>query len=82
MKPQGEKSPGLPRPSGELLADLERDWSRTFDRVTDAISLHDRHFTILRANPAFRALFPSVVPGQSKCYRLVHALDEPPFFVP
>jgi len=34
-----------------------QEWSRTFDSISDAISIHDKDFRILRANKAFADLF-------------------------
>jgi len=53
------------------------EWSRTFDSISDAVSIHDKDFRILRANKAFADLF-----GESlheivgtHCYRLHKAQE-------
>ena len=48
------------------------EWRATFDSITDAISIHDKDFRILRANKAFTELFltsPSQIIGKH-CYEL------------
>jgi PAS domain S-box-containing protein len=41
----------------EALRLAAQEWSRTFDSISDAISIHDKDFRILRANKAFADLF-------------------------
>jgi len=41
----------------EALKVAAEEWSRTFDSISDAVSIHDRDFRILRANKAFADLF-------------------------
>ena len=41
----------------EALKLAAEEWSRTFDSISDAVSIHDKDFRILRANKAFADLF-------------------------
>ncbi|MCJ7790895.1 MAG: PAS domain S-box protein [Dehalococcoidia bacterium] len=56
----------------EAIKQAAEEWRRTFDSITDAISIHDRDFQILRANKAFADLFkksPRQIIGKH-CYEL------------
>jgi len=62
----------------EALKLAAEEWRETFDSITDAISIHDRDFRILRANKAFADIFlkkPSQIIGRY-CYEL-HKGDKP-----
>ena len=62
----------------EALKRAAEEWRRTFDSITDAISIHDRDFRILRVNKAFADLFqksPRQVIGKH-CYSL-HRGEKP-----
>lgn len=55
------------------------DWESTFDVMDDLISIHDKDFTILRANKAvgrkFRMDVRNIV--GKKCYKIFHGAEEP-----
>jgi PAS domain S-box-containing protein len=56
----------------EAIKQAAEEWRRTFDSISDAISIHDRDFRILRANKAFADLFrksPQQIIGMY-CYEL------------
>jgi PAS domain S-box-containing protein len=56
----------------EALKLAAEEWRGTFDSITDAISIHDRDFRILRANKAFADIFhmrPDQIIGKH-CYEL------------
>jgi len=56
----------------EAIKLAAEEWRKTFDSITDAISIHDRDFQILRANKAFADIFhkkPSQIIG-GHCYEL------------
>ncbi len=68
----------------KLIADIQgalgavsrsqKEWQETFDSITDMISIHDKDFTIVRANKAFSenlGLSPREVIGR-KCHELLH----------
>lgn len=65
----------------EAIALAKDDWESTFDVVTDMITVHDRDFNIIRANPAARSILglrlqqgmPSV-----KCFARYHGTEKPP----
>jgi len=56
----------------EAIKHAAEEWRKTFDSISDAISIHDRNFKILRANEAFANIFnmkPSQIIG-GHCYEL------------
>jgi PAS domain S-box-containing protein len=60
------------------------EWRKTFDSITDPISIHDRDYRITRVNMAFADLFklqPKDVVGKH-CYELVHGTTQPPVDCP
>ena len=62
-------------------AELSRardEWQSTFDCMSDAITVQDSSFNILRWNRAFRQLLSDAEIGGKKCYQLVHATEAPP----
>ncbi len=55
-----------------------KKWHGSFDVVTDAVSLHDNNFNILKVNKSFGQTFnitPSEAVGR-KCYELIHKADD------
>jgi PAS domain S-box-containing protein len=62
----------------EAIKHAAEEWRETFDSITDAISIHDRDFRVLRANKAFADIFhkkPSQIIGKH-CYEL-HMEEKP-----
>jgi PAS domain S-box-containing protein len=56
----------------EAIRHAAEEWRKTFDSISDAISIHDRDFRILRANKAFADIFnrkPNQIIGRH-CYEL------------
>jgi PAS domain S-box-containing protein len=56
----------------KAIKQAAEEWKRTFDSITDGISIHDREFRILQANKAFADIFhmePSQIIGRL-CYEL------------
>jgi PAS domain S-box-containing protein len=56
----------------EALKLAAEEWRHTFDSISDAVSIHDRDFQILRANKAFADIFhlkPHQIIGRY-CYEL------------
>jgi len=56
----------------EAIRHAAEEWRKTFDSISDAISIHDRNFRIQRANKAFADIFnmqPSQIIGEH-CYEL------------
>jgi diguanylate cyclase (GGDEF)-like protein/PAS domain S-box-containing protein len=67
------------RQADRALRDSEADWRRTFDSITDLVSLHDREFCIRRANKAMANYFgvtPRDLEGRL-CYEVFHGTDRP-----
>lgn len=55
------------------------EWETTFDAMTNGVSIHDRDYTILRANRSLAALL-GTTPDQligKKCYEVFHNLEHP-----
>jgi len=62
----------------EAIKRAAEEWRDTFDSISDAISIHDRDFRILRANKAFADIFhkkPRQIIG-GHCYEL-HKGEKP-----
>jgi signal transduction histidine kinase/HAMP domain-containing protein len=63
-----------------LLVKRGRDeWLKTFDAITDIITIHDKDFKILRANDSFYEKF-NIVKGQipdKRCYEIFYNTDSP-----
>jgi len=62
----------------EAIKHAAEEWRKTFDSISDAISIHDRDQRILRANKAFADIFhmkPRQIIGKY-CYEL-HSGDKP-----
>jgi len=62
----------------EALKLAAEEWRETFDSISDAISIHDRDYKILRANKAFADIFhkkPRQIIG-GHCYEL-HSGEKP-----
>lgn len=55
------------------------DWESTFDAMDDLISIHDKQFTILRANKAVARKFKMDIRNiiGEKCYKIYHDAEEP-----
>jgi diguanylate cyclase (GGDEF)-like protein/PAS domain S-box-containing protein len=64
----------------DLLSEGKREWEETFDVINDAITIHDKEFSIIRANKAAARMFglPFAKMVGQKCYRLYHGSDSPP----
>jgi len=59
------------------LRQAAEEWRRTFDAISDAVTIHDLDFKILRANRAAAETFGMPIqdlPGK-KCYRVFHDQD-------
>ncbi len=67
----------------EALRMAAEEWSRTFDSISDPVSIHDKDFRIQRANKAFADLFGGSLHEVigSHCYEL-HKGNEPRFGCP
>ena len=61
------------------------DWENTFDSVSDAITLHDKNFNILRGNKAAREMLGPLLLDfmpEVKCFRSYHGAEMPPVGCP
>jgi formate hydrogenlyase transcriptional activator len=68
------------RRAEEQIKQAAEEWRKTFDSITDLVSIHDRDFRIVRANHAFAAAFGleiSAVLGK-ECFEIIHRTEEPP----
>ncbi len=63
-----------------VIESSKREWQETFDIISEPITIHDRHLTVVRANKAAAEMlglsFAEII-GQ-KCYKLFHGMDNPP----
>ena len=65
----------------EAIVVAKNDWENTFDTVTDMITIHDKDFNIVRANPAAKAILGLQLLEEmplEKCFRLYHGTEKPP----
>lgn len=64
----------------ELLLRTTQEWEETFDTLSEAITVHDRNFNIVRANKAaertLNASLQSIM--ERKCYETYHGTNEAP----
>ena len=72
-----ERTAELARVNAELTRARD-EWQSTFDCMSDAITVHDAAYHILRCNRAFREMFPGADLRSAKCYELVHGTAQPP----
>jgi two-component system NtrC family sensor kinase len=68
----------------QAVAQGEREWAETFDAITDAISIHDAEFRIVRANRTLAGWLgvPEKELVGKTCYTLFHYREQPPGFCP
>jgi PAS domain S-box-containing protein len=62
-----------------LLLRVVKEWSATFDAISDLVSVHDQDFNVVRCNRAFADFIgsePKELIGK-KCYELIHCTSEP-----
>jgi two-component system, cell cycle sensor histidine kinase and response regulator CckA len=63
------------------IALAKNDWESIFNTVTDAITVHDKDFNIVRANASARSLFGSQFQEGMpfvKCFKCYHETEKPP----
>ncbi|MGR3300930.1 MAG: PAS domain S-box protein [Candidatus Scalindua sp.] len=69
--------------NARLLLEIEEkgkdEWHKTFDVITDIITIHDKDYRIVRANKAFYERFNISAEELSdrKCYEIFHGTSEP-----
>ncbi|MGR3176038.1 MAG: PAS domain S-box protein [Candidatus Scalindua sp.] len=69
--------------NARLLLEIEErgkdEWHKTFDVITDIITIHDKDYRIVRANKAFFEKFNIRAEDLSdkKCYEIFHGTSEP-----
>src|SRR4030067_1440677 len=69
----------------ELLRQTKQDWERTFDSITDMITVHDKDYNIIMANKSAQKLLnlPNLKEILNvKCYKYYHGTDGPPVGCP
>ncbi len=76
------KSLGVVIESTQLFEDVVRgrsQWEATFDAMTNGVSIHDRDFTIVRANRALARMLGTTVDQLvgRKCYEVFHDCGQP-----
>ena len=63
-----------------LISQGKKEWEETFDIINDAITIHDRNFTIIRANKTAEKIYGlpfSKIIGK-KCFELCHGTESAP----
>ena len=74
----------LRKKAEDVKEQADEDWRRTFDAMSDLVSIHSKDFRILSSNTAFAKAFNMTseeITGKM-CYELVHGTKEPPPFCP
>jgi formate hydrogenlyase transcriptional activator len=63
----------------EKIKHAAEEWRSTFDSIKDPVSIHDKDFTIVRANKAFADTFGMEIREVigKKCYEIIHGAEEP-----
>ncbi|MFQ6036011.1 MAG: PAS domain S-box protein, partial [Sedimentisphaerales bacterium] len=63
----------------EKIKQIAKQWSTTFDSITDLVSIQSKDFKIVKVNKAFAELFklrPEELIGKF-CYEVIHCTKEP-----
>lgn len=63
----------------EEIIQSQKEWEDTFDIMTDAITIHDKDFNIIKYNKAAGELLdlPLSKTNVTKCYKFYHGTDSP-----
>jgi PAS domain S-box-containing protein len=66
----------------EALLQARDDWESTFDSLTDAVTIHDKNYDIIRANSSARRMLGLPLLGNlitnAKCFMCYHGTEKPP----
>ena len=66
----------------EALLQARDDWENTFDSLTDAVTIHDKNYDIIRANSSARQMLGLPLLGNlitnTKCFLCYHGTEKPP----
>jgi len=65
----------------KYILQSKKDWEETFDSISDAITIHDNDYNIIRSNKAGRELLklPELEKNlKLKCYSFYHGSNKPP----
>ena len=64
----------------DLILQSKLDWEDTFDTITDMITIHDKDYTIIRANKTAAEILelPFSEIARAKCYEYYHGKESPP----
>lgn len=68
--------------SNQLFLQVKRgrdEWQKTFDAITDIITIHDKDFRIIMANKAFfeKFNFDKKQLSEKRCYEIFHGTESP-----
>ncbi len=68
------------RQAQELIIQSKQDWERTFNQITDMITIHDKDYNIVRANKAAMEILnlPYVNSEPVKCFKFYHGTESNP----
>ena len=63
----------------EKIKQAAEEWRSTFDSIKVPVSIHDKDFSIVRANKAFADTFGMEIREVigKKCYEIIHGTEEP-----
>ena len=80
MKDKSETKEQLSVEIQSLIIQAKKEWEEIFDIISDAITIHDKDFNIIRANKAAEKLLrlPFNKIFSQKCYASYHGTDCPP----
>src|SRR5450759_534350 len=66
----------------EALLQARDDWESTFESLTDAVTIHDKNYDIIRANASARRMLGLPHLGNlitsAKCFMCFHGTEKPP----
>jgi len=64
----------------KMILQSKLEWENTFNTITDMITIHDKDFTIIRANKTAEKILglPLLDVTEAKCYQYYHGQDCPP----
>ncbi|MDD5236086.1 MAG: PAS domain S-box protein, partial [Candidatus Omnitrophica bacterium] len=65
--------------AADIIANAAREWSATFDSMTDGVSIHDANFNIINANSALCKLLGKTKEEiiNKKCFQVFHNTSAP-----
>lgn len=84
LVPNSSNSPEPKQPEAALQQE-NTEWESIFNSLTDAVTIHDKNFDLVRANASARQLLGLPFSGKlfdTKCFKCYHGTEEPPVACP